>query len=132
MALGLPVPNEDLVNLPNWLVLQLRIEAGEAVRLADARLLEYRHELNVQYATAVSASATGMATAIPGPRAPRSAPPHQFASRPRLWPRNAVSVDPLSSEHSHRRSSEGVPQTETGTQSGGYTRGCHRMADDAL
>jgi hypothetical protein len=53
----------------------------------------------------------------PGPRAPRSAPPHQFASRPRLWPRNAVSVDPLSSEHSHRRSPEGVPQTETGTQS---------------
>jgi hypothetical protein len=60
------VPNEDLVNLPNWLVLQLRIEAGEAVRLADAGLLEYRHELNVQHATAVSASATGMTTAIPG------------------------------------------------------------------
>ena len=63
---GLPVPNEDLVNLPNWLVLQLRIEAGEAVRLADAGLLECRHELNVQHATAVPAPAAGMTTAIPG------------------------------------------------------------------
>src|SRR6478736_1613644 len=26
---GLPVLNEDLVNLPNWLVLQLRIEGGD-------------------------------------------------------------------------------------------------------
>ena len=36
---GSPVLNEDLVNLPNWLVLKLRIEGGEAVRLADAGLL---------------------------------------------------------------------------------------------
>ena len=27
---GLPVLNEDLVNLPNWLVLKLRIDGGEA------------------------------------------------------------------------------------------------------
>jgi len=45
------VLNEDLVNLPNWLVLKLRIEGGEAVRLADAGLLEYRHELDIQHAT---------------------------------------------------------------------------------
>src|SRR5277367_3348766 len=32
---GLPVLNEDLVNLPNWLVLALRIEGEDAVRLAD-------------------------------------------------------------------------------------------------
>ena len=48
---GLPVLNEDLVNLPNWLVLKLRIEGGEAVRLADAGLLEYRHELDIRHAT---------------------------------------------------------------------------------
>ena len=48
---GSPVLNEDLVNLPNWLVLKLRIEGGEAVRLADAGLLEYRHELDIQHAT---------------------------------------------------------------------------------
>ncbi len=48
---GSPVLNEDLVNLPNWLVLKLRIEGGEAIRLADAGLLEYRHELDIQHAT---------------------------------------------------------------------------------
>ena len=42
---GLPVLNEDLVNLPNWLVLQLRIEGEDAIRLADVELLRYRHEL---------------------------------------------------------------------------------------
>ena len=45
--------NEDLVNLPNWLVLQLRIEGGDAIRLADVDLLGYRHELDIRYATVV-------------------------------------------------------------------------------
>jgi trehalose/maltose hydrolase-like predicted phosphorylase len=48
---GLPVLNEDLVNLPNWLVLQLRIEGEEATRLADVELLGYRHEYDVRNAT---------------------------------------------------------------------------------
>jgi trehalose/maltose hydrolase-like predicted phosphorylase len=47
---GRPVLNEDLVNLPNWLVLKLRIEGEDAIRLADVELLEYRHELDIQYA----------------------------------------------------------------------------------
>ncbi len=42
---GVPVLNEDLVNLPNWLVLKLRIEGEDAIRLADVELLDYRHEL---------------------------------------------------------------------------------------
>ncbi len=50
---GLPVLNEDLVNLPNWLVLQLRIEGEEAIRLADVDVLGYRHELDIRYATVV-------------------------------------------------------------------------------
>ena len=29
---GVPVLNEDMVNLPNWLVLKLRIEGGDAIR----------------------------------------------------------------------------------------------------
>src|SRR6266571_1005355 len=45
---GLPVLNEDLVNLPNWLVLRLRIEGEDAVRLADVELLGYRHELDIR------------------------------------------------------------------------------------
>jgi trehalose/maltose hydrolase-like predicted phosphorylase len=50
---GLPVLNEDLVNMPNWLVLQMRIDGGEAIRLADVELLEYRHELDIRYATVI-------------------------------------------------------------------------------
>src|SRR5690349_4466175 len=47
---GLPVLNEDLVNLPNWLVLKLRIEGADAVRLADVELLDYSHELDLRRA----------------------------------------------------------------------------------
>src|SRR5215469_4347829 len=50
---GLPVLNEDLVNLPNWLVLQLRVEGGDAVRLADVELLEYRHDLDIRCASVI-------------------------------------------------------------------------------
>jgi trehalose/maltose hydrolase-like predicted phosphorylase len=45
---GLPVLNEDLVNLPNWLVLKLRIEGEDAITLADVELLDYRHELDIR------------------------------------------------------------------------------------
>jgi len=45
---GVPVLNEDLVNLPNWLVLKLRIEGGDALRLAEVEVLEYRHELDLR------------------------------------------------------------------------------------
>ncbi len=47
---GVPVLNEDLVNLPNWLVLKLRIEGADALRLADVELLDYRHELDARRA----------------------------------------------------------------------------------
>ena len=47
---GTPVPNEDLVNLPNWLVLKLRVEGEEVLRLADIELLSYRHEYDVRNA----------------------------------------------------------------------------------
>jgi trehalose/maltose hydrolase-like predicted phosphorylase len=45
---GVPVLNEDLVNLPNWLVLKLRIEGEDAIRFSDVELLDYRHELDLQ------------------------------------------------------------------------------------
>lgn len=47
---GLPVHNEDLVNLPNWLALKLRIEGEDAVRLSDVELLAYRHEYDIRNA----------------------------------------------------------------------------------
>ncbi len=48
---GRPILNEDLVNLPNWLVLKLRIEEEEAIRLTNVELLSYRHELDIHSAT---------------------------------------------------------------------------------
>jgi trehalose/maltose hydrolase-like predicted phosphorylase len=47
---GSPVLNEDLVNLPNWLVLKLRVEDEEVLRLASIELLSYRHEYDVHNA----------------------------------------------------------------------------------
>src|SRR5215210_1882504 len=47
---GVPVLNEDLVNLPNWLLLELRIEGEEAISMENVELLSYRHEYDARYA----------------------------------------------------------------------------------
>jgi trehalose/maltose hydrolase-like predicted phosphorylase len=47
---GRPVLNEDLVNLPNWLVLKLRIEDEDAIRLDNVELLDYRHTYDIRTA----------------------------------------------------------------------------------
>ncbi|MGH3869760.1 MAG: glycoside hydrolase family 65 protein [Pseudonocardiaceae bacterium] len=47
---GRPVLNEDLVNLPNWLLLKLRIEGEEAIRLDNVEVLSYRHAYDVRNA----------------------------------------------------------------------------------
>ena len=47
---GRPVHNEDLVNLPNWLVLKLRIEGADAIRLDNVELLSYRHDYDIRRA----------------------------------------------------------------------------------
>jgi trehalose-phosphatase len=47
---GRPVPNEDLVNLPNWLVLKLRIEGEEAIRLNNIELISYEHSYDIRRA----------------------------------------------------------------------------------
>jgi trehalose/maltose hydrolase-like predicted phosphorylase len=47
---GVPVLNEDLVNLPNWLVLKLRIGGEEAIRLAEVDVLGYHQELDLRTA----------------------------------------------------------------------------------
>src|SRR5215216_3131242 len=43
---GVPVLNEDLVNLPNWLLLELRIEGEEAIGVNNVEILSYK---NVSY-----------------------------------------------------------------------------------
>jgi trehalose/maltose hydrolase-like predicted phosphorylase len=50
---GRPVPNEDLVNLPNWLVLKLRIDGDEPFRLGNVELLSYRHEYDFRSALCI-------------------------------------------------------------------------------
>ena len=50
---GRPVVNEDLVNLPNWLVLKLMIEGEEPIDLGNVEILSYRHELDMRTATLV-------------------------------------------------------------------------------
>src|SRR6478735_9526987 len=47
---GRPVHNEDLVNLPNWLVLKLLIEGADAIRLDNVELLSYRHDYDIRHA----------------------------------------------------------------------------------
>ncbi|MEV0202472.1 glycosyl hydrolase family 65 protein [Nonomuraea sp. NPDC050691] len=47
---GCPVLNEDLVNLPNWLALKLRIEGEAAVRFGSVELLDYRHTYDIRFA----------------------------------------------------------------------------------
>jgi trehalose/maltose hydrolase-like predicted phosphorylase len=47
---GVPVLNEDLVNLPNWLLLELRIEGEEAIGMDNVEVLSYRQEYDARYA----------------------------------------------------------------------------------
>ncbi|MGH3086166.1 MAG: glycoside hydrolase family 65 protein, partial [Rubrobacteraceae bacterium] len=50
---GVPVLNEDLVNLPNWALLELRIEGEEAVGMENIEILSYRHEYDIRNATLI-------------------------------------------------------------------------------
>ena len=65
---GRPVPNEDLVNLPNCLVLKFRIEGEEPFRLGNVELLSYRHELRL------AQRARDSRAALPGSSGPRHEP----------------------------------------------------------
>jgi trehalose/maltose hydrolase-like predicted phosphorylase len=89
---GLPVINEDLVNLPNWLVLQLRIEDEGAIRLADVELLDYRHELDIRYATVVRdlhfRDRSGRKTALQSRRFVSMAGHHRAGTKWTLVPEN--------------------------------------------
>ena len=90
---GRPVPNEDLVALPNWLVLALRIDGDEPIRLENVELLSYRHELDVRCAIVLrelrvrDRAGAGEHVAQPplrqhGPHAPGG---HRLALTPHNW-----------------------------------------------
>jgi len=50
---GRSVPNEDLVNLPNCLVLKFRVEGEEPFRLGNVELMSYRHAYDARNAVVV-------------------------------------------------------------------------------
>ncbi|HNT56649.1 MAG TPA: glycosyl hydrolase family 65 protein [Syntrophales bacterium] len=45
---GRVIENEDLVNLPNWLVLKFRLDDGPWFAVKDAKILKYRQELRMK------------------------------------------------------------------------------------
>ena len=45
---GRVIENEDLVNLPNWLVLRFRIDEGDWFKIEDVEILNYRQALDLK------------------------------------------------------------------------------------
>jgi trehalose/maltose hydrolase-like predicted phosphorylase len=88
---GRPVLNEDLVNVPNWLVFKLQIE-DELVSLDDVELLSYRHEVDIRNATVVRAmrfrDRAGRETTLLGRRFVSIADMHQGAIEWTITPEN--------------------------------------------
>src|SRR5919206_4115427 len=89
---GVPVLNEDLVNLPNWLLLELRIEGEEAVGMNNVELLSYRHEYDIRNATVVRAlrfrDRAGRETTLETRRFVSMADKHQAAMQWTITPEN--------------------------------------------
>ncbi len=89
---GVPVLNEDLVNLPNWLLLELRIEGEEAVGMDNVELLSYKHEYDIRNATIVRAvrfrDRADRETTLESRRFVSMADMHQAAIRLTITPEN--------------------------------------------
>jgi trehalose/maltose hydrolase-like predicted phosphorylase len=89
---GRPVRNEDLVNLPNWLVLKLQIEDDEPISLANVDLLSYRHELDIRNALLLRTlrfrDRAGRETTLSSRRFVSMATMHQGALEWTLTPQN--------------------------------------------
>jgi trehalose/maltose hydrolase-like predicted phosphorylase len=89
---GRPVLNEDLVNLPNWLVLKLKIDGEEAVRLGNVELLDYRHEYDIGLAMVIRElrfrDRAGRETALLSRRFVSMAHSHQAAIEWTITPEN--------------------------------------------
>ena len=94
---GRPVHNEDLVNLPNWLVLKLRIEGEEAIRLSNVEVLRYRHVYDIRTATVIRElrfrDRNGRETSLGSRRFVSMAHSHQAATRVGAHARELVGPD---------------------------------------
>ncbi|MEJ7797844.1 MAG: glycosyl hydrolase family 65 protein [Solirubrobacteraceae bacterium] len=89
---GRPVLNEDLVNLPNWLVLMLKIEDEDAIRLGNVELLDYRHVYDIAAAMVIRElrfrDRAGRETSLRSRRFASMAHSHQAAIEWTLTPEN--------------------------------------------
>jgi trehalose/maltose hydrolase-like predicted phosphorylase len=89
---GVPVLNEDLVNLPNWLLLEVRIEGEEALDVSNVELLSYRHEYDIRNAVVVRAmrfrDRVGRETTLETRRFVSMADMHQAAMQWTITPEN--------------------------------------------
>ncbi|HET7478656.1 MAG TPA: glycosyl hydrolase family 65 protein [Rubrobacteraceae bacterium] len=90
---GRPVLNEDLVNLPNWLVLKLRIEGdGEPIDFGNVEILSYQHEYDIRNATLTRnlrfRDREGRETSLESRRFVSMADMHQAAIEWKITPEN--------------------------------------------
>jgi trehalose/maltose hydrolase-like predicted phosphorylase len=89
---GRPVLNEDLVNLPNWLVMKLVIEREDAIRLGNVELLAYRHEYDIGRAMVIRVlrfrDRAGRETTLRSRRFASMAHSHQAAIEWTITPEN--------------------------------------------
>ncbi len=89
---GRTVENEDLVNLPNWLPLNFRINHGEWFDLRQVEILAYCQELDlhegVLFRTIRFRDAEGRCTAVASRRLVSMADPHLAAMETKWMPEN--------------------------------------------
>ncbi len=111
---GLPVLNEDLVNLPNWLVLRVRVEGEDAIRVDDVELLGYRHEYDIRNATVLRRlrfrDHAGRETTLTSRRFVSMADPHHAAIEWTLVPENWSGHVEVISALDARVTNSGVPR----------------------
>jgi trehalose/maltose hydrolase-like predicted phosphorylase len=109
---GTPVLNEDLVNLPNWAALKLRIEGEEVMGFGNVELLSYRHEYEIGAAVCVRElrfrDSSGRETALRSRRFVSMARAHQAGIEWTLTPLNWSGRIEIVSALDARVSNEGV------------------------
>jgi HAD superfamily hydrolase (TIGR01509 family) len=86
------VYNKDLVNCPNWLLVELKIGDGEFLRIGQMDILSYRHNLDMRRGVMTRhvtvRDEEGRVTRIETERIASMAQPHVGALRYRVTPRN--------------------------------------------
>src|ERR1700745_2681541 len=87
-----PAVNKDLLNLPNWLVLQVRVEGEDAIRVDGVELVGYRHEYDIRHATVLRRlrfrDRAGRETTLTSRRFVSMADPHHAGIEWTLIPEN--------------------------------------------